>query len=171
MKPKILIIGHARHGKDTLAGFWRDAFGLTFRDSSQRSAEIFIFDALREKYDYLDIRQCYADRVNHRSEWYDLICEYNKHDKARLAKDIMATSDAYVGMRSSEEIAACREQGVFDLVVWVDALERLPPEPASSFDITRNDADVFIENNGFENEFYHKSMALGSLIFGGAVNV
>ena len=169
MKPKILIIGHARHGKDTLAGFWRDAFGLTFRDSSQRSAEIFIFDALREKYDYLDIRQCYADRVNHRSEWYDLICEYNKHDKARLAKDIMATSDAYVGMRSSEEIAACREQGVFDLVVWVDALERLPPEPASSFDITRNDADVFIENNGFENEFYHKSMALGSLIFGGAV--
>ena len=171
MKPKILIIGHARHGKDTLAGFWHDAFGLTFRDSSQRSAEIFIFDALREKYDYLDIRQCYADRVNHRSEWYDLICEYNKHDKARLAKDIMATSDAYVGMRSSEEIAACREQGVFDLVVWVDALERLPPEPASSFDITRNDADVFIENNGFENEFYHKSMALGSLIFGGAVNV
>ena len=144
---------------------------MTFRDSSQRSAEIFIFDALREKYDYLDIRQCYADRVNHRSEWYDLICEYNKHDKARLAKDIMATSDAYVGMRSSEEIAACREQGVFDLVVWVDALERLPPEPASSFDITRNDADVFIENNGFENEFYHKSMALGSLIFGGAVNV
>ena len=167
-RPRLLIIGHARHGKDTLAGFWRDEFGMTFQDSSYRSAEIFIFDALCDKYGYLTVEECYQDRVNHRSEWFDMISEYNKDDKARLAKDIMATSDAYVGMRSSDEIAACREQGVFDLVVWVDASERKPLEDASSFNISRNDADVFIENNGFENDLYHKAMALGRLLFGEA---
>lgn len=166
-KPKILIVGHARHGKDTLAEFWRDNFCMTFQDSSYRSAEIFIFEALRYKYGYESIEECYQDRVNHRPEWYALICGYNKHDKARLAKDIMATSDCYVGMRDSREIAACVAQSVFELVVWVDASERLPPEGDDSFNITKDDADVIIDNNGLYIDLENKAKALGRLIFKG----
>jgi len=38
-------------------------------------------------------------------------------------------------MRSRLEIEDCLNKGVFDLVIWVDASERLPLEDASSFDI------------------------------------
>ena len=42
----ILIIGHARHGKDTVAEFLEEIFGLTFMSSSQAAADIFIYEVL-----------------------------------------------------------------------------------------------------------------------------
>ena len=38
---KLLVIGHKRHAKDTLAEIFRDKFGLTFESSSQAAANIF----------------------------------------------------------------------------------------------------------------------------------
>ena len=38
----------------------------------------------------------------------------------------------------------------FDLVVWVDALERKDPEPESSCTVSADMADVIIDNNGPE---------------------
>lgn len=96
---KLLIIGHKRHGKDTLAEIFRDNFGMTFNSSSNAAAEIFIYDALKNKYGYKSFKECFYDRMNKRAEWYDLICEYNVKDKARLAKDILKDNDCYVGMR------------------------------------------------------------------------
>ena len=46
------------------------------------------------------------------------------------------------------ELYACKEKGIFDIIVWVDRSEHLPPEPKSSMDITKSDADVTIDNNG-----------------------
>ena len=90
---KLLIIGHARHGKDTVAEFLKELFGYTFKSSSVAASEIFLYDSLKAKYDYMDPIQCFEDRVNHRQEWHNLICDYNKEDKARLAKGILANSD------------------------------------------------------------------------------
>jgi hypothetical protein len=44
---------------------------------------------LKVKYGYKTSEECFEDRVNHRSEWYDMICEYNLNDKAKLAKGIL----------------------------------------------------------------------------------
>jgi hypothetical protein len=52
----------------------------------------------------------FEDRVNHRSEWYDMICEYNLNDKAKLAKGILEITDCYVGMRDRNEISECINQ-------------------------------------------------------------
>ena len=49
---KILIIGHARHGKDTVADILYKNFNLTYTGSSQAAAEIFLYDALKDKYGY-----------------------------------------------------------------------------------------------------------------------
>jgi hypothetical protein len=159
---KLLIVGHGRHGKDSMAEILEKDFGLTFMSSSQAAADIFIYKALKEKYGYKTSEECFEDRANHRTEWYEMICDYNKDDKARLAKDILKLTDCYVGMRDSGEIAECIKQGLFYRVVWVDASERLPLEPKASFNINENDADEFLTNNGSLEEFKDKVIAFGN---------
>jgi len=143
---KLLIIGHKRHGKDTVAALFNEYFNLTFQSSSYKAAEIFIFDELREKYGYKNFVECFEDRVNHREEWYNLICDYNKFDKARLAKDILRYSNIYVGMRDYVEIAECKAQNLFDIIIGViDPDKEL--EDSSSFNIdVYKEADIIIIN-------------------------
>ena len=82
--------------------------------------------------------------MNHRQEWYEMICGYNVDDKAKLAKGILAMADCYVGMRDRGEIEECIKQGLFDLVIWIDASERLPLEDISSFNIDKSCADIIV---------------------------
>jgi len=162
---KLLIIGNMRHGKDSLAEILRDEFGMTFESSSQAAADIFLYDLLKDKYDYKTPEECFEDRMNHRQEWYEAICEYNKDDKTRLAKGIIERTGCYVGMRDRDEIRECIKQGLFDLIVWVDASGRLPEESSASFNIDKSCADVIVENNGTYEEFYEKVIRLGNVIF------
>lgn len=144
---KLLIIGHGRHGKDELAEFFVKNHGMKAESSSMAAARIFLYDVLKDKYGYKTFEECYEDRHNHRSEWFDLITEYNKDDKCRLAREIMKDSDIYVGMRSSEEIKACKEAKIFDKVLWIDR-PGYPLEQEDSFNITINDADASVLNDG-----------------------
>ena len=153
---KLLIIGHARHGKDTVAEFINSNFGLTFKSSSQAAADIFIYDTLKDKYNYDSPEQCFEDRVNHRKEWHDLICDYNVSDKARLAKDILEKSDIYVGMRDDEEKDECLVQNLFDLVVGVYN-PRVGLESKDSFNIDLwRASDLIIPNAGGLQDLEHK---------------
>jgi len=154
--PKLLIVGNARHGKDTFAEILRDDFGLRFISSSQAAADIVIYDILKEKYGYKTPEECFEDRVNHRQEWYEMVCDYNKDDRARLAKGILSMADCYVGMRDRDEILECMKQELFDIIIWVDASDRLPLEDSSSFNIDKGCADIIIENNGTYEEFKAK---------------
>ena len=154
---KLLILGHARHGKDTAAEYLNNKHGLSFRSSSLFLAERIVRPAMAERgIEYAGIDACYADRVNHRALWRELIEQYNADDAARLAKDILAVSDCYVGMRTEREYIASRP--LFDHVIWVDASGRgLPPEPRDSMTITCDPGDMcVIENNGSLGGLYLK---------------
>jgi hypothetical protein len=164
-KIKILVCGHAKHGKDTFAELLNEHFGLTFKSSSQSAADIFLYDALKDKYGYKTPEQCFEDRVNHRAEWKDLICDYNKDDRAKLAKEILKNSDCYVGMRDRAEINECMKQGLFDIIVWIDASDRLPLEPADSFDIDKSCGDIIIENNQDYETFKTKVLRFGRVLY------
>lgn len=152
MKKKILIIGHARHGKDTVADFFRE-YGYKATSSSEAALDIFLFDKLTEKWDfpYKTKEEAFADRVNRRKIWHDEICEYNLHDKTRLAKEIMKDNDIYIGMRSSEEIEQCLKEGVFDIVVGVYSCSK-PFEDTSSFDINvfKHSDHLFLNNGSLD---------------------
>jgi dephospho-CoA kinase len=146
--PKILLIGHMRHGKDTVADLLNELYGYKSKSSSVAAAEIFLYDALKDKYGYKNFMECFEDRVHHREEWFDLIVEYNRYDKARLAKEIMKYNDIYTGMRSHEECDECIRQGVFNYVIGVYD-PRKPLEPSSSFNIDLwEKADFIIPNSG-----------------------
>jgi hypothetical protein len=163
---KVLILGNARHGKDTLAELFNEHFGLTFMSSSQASADIFLYDQLKDKYGYSSPEECFNDRINHREEWYLSICDYNKDNRARLAQDILNRVDCYVGMRDKEEFNECVNQKLFDLIIWVDASKRLPLEPGTSFNINISDVDIVIENNDTFERFVEKSKRIGNILFG-----
>lgn len=163
IKKKILIVGHGRHGKDTMAEILAENFDFTFMSSSMAAAKIFIFDKLKEKYNYQTFEECYEDRANHRDEWYDLITNYNLNDRTRLAKSILQDCDCYVGMRNPEELKESDAQHIFDIKIWVDASERLPSEPTSSMGITKDMCDIIITNNTTKEDFEKKVTTFGKL--------
>jgi hypothetical protein len=145
--PKLLIIGHGRHGKDTVCEILRDNYGFRFQSSSEFCAQKFIYNELRHKYGYTSYEQCYQDRHNHRSEWYDMIHAYCQDDYARLGRDIFAENDIYCGLRNKAEFHAMRNTGVFDYCVWVDRSDHLPLEDRSSMNLEIWMADYVIDNN------------------------
>jgi hypothetical protein len=146
--PKLLVIGHGRHGKDTVCEILRDNYGFGFQSSSEFCARKFIYDELREKYRYNSYEECYRDRHNHRSEWFDMIHNYCRDDYARLGRDIFAEYDIYCGLRNRAEFHAMRNTGVFDYCIWVDRSDHLPPEPRDSMNLEIWMADYVIDNNG-----------------------
>jgi hypothetical protein len=154
---KVLILGHARHGKDTVAELLTEMFGLKSISSSMFACERFIFPEMQNR--YADLAACFEDRVNHRQFWFDAICGFNKHDKLALTKEILATSDVYIGMRCADEFAAALDEKLFDKILWVDASAR------HGRDLTMKivfDADnmIQIDNNVLGLDFLRVQVAL-----------
>jgi dephospho-CoA kinase len=146
--PKLLVIGHARHGKDTVCDILRENFGYSFRSSSDFCAERFIYAALKEKYGYSTYQECFDDRHNHRAEWFEMIHNYCRDDFARLGREIFSENTVYCGLRNKSEFHAMRNTGVFDYAIWVDRSDILPLEDRSSMNLEAWMADYIIDNNG-----------------------
>lgn len=160
---KLLLLGLARGGKDTFCEIINKEFGVSFRSSSDYMNEHLIFPVLKDKYGYKSLEECYADRVNHRQEWYELIQEYNSKDQARLASNILKENDIYCGMRCLTQFKASKD--LFDIVVWIDAEDRLGvTESPKSMTITKEQADIIITNNGTKEEFERKVKKVFSLL-------
>lgn len=148
MKKKLLVIGHGRHGKDTVCEILRDRYDYSFESSSRFCSKLFIFNDLKDKYGYSDEEECYEDRHNHRAEWYNAICDYNIPDPARLGREIFQAHDIYCGLRNKKEFHAMKNTGVFDYAIWVDRSDFLPPESKDSMSLEQWMADFTIDNNG-----------------------
>jgi hypothetical protein len=142
---KVLVLGHGKHGKDTVAEILREVDGLEFMSSSEYACEVAVFPVLKHTYGYASPEECFCDRRNHRLEWEALIAMYNSADRARLAREIIAECDMYVGMRNKREFIASRD--LFDVIIWVDASERMPVDPSMSIDYDPQTM-TFIDNNG-----------------------
>lgn len=149
---KLLVIGHGRHGKDTLCEVLRDEFGMNFVSSSEFCAKNVVWPVMKHC-SYLNWEECYNDRHNHREEWFNIIADYNKHEPDRLAKAILEKHDIYCGMRNIKEFEVAVQH--FDLVVWVEN-PRLVDEDISSFSIPREEADFVIVNDGTKKQFQRK---------------
>ena len=161
---KLFICSGKRAGKDHAALFLKYNMGLKFQSSSYFAAEEFIFDALKDKYGYDNVGDCFLDRHNHRSEWYDLIREFNSEDLTRLSTQIFKTNDCYVGIRDANELAAAKVKWPCCLVLWIDADGRVEPEDEQSCTITKDQADMIIENKGSIEDFEKKLVKFSNLI-------
>lgn len=150
---KWCVLGMARHGKDSVCEILQKDFGLTFESSSFFVARTAVEPALRAQgITYPTFEAMYADRVNHRADWFNAIVAYNTPDKARLGKELFAKFDVYCGLRNLDEFKALKEQQVVDFAIWVDASKRLPPEDASSITLGPQHCDYILDNNGTRDE-------------------
>lgn len=162
---KLMIMGYGRHGKDTVAEYLRDHYGMTFESSSHAAAEA-IFPMLCAVRDYGSVEEAYEDRhamipipydggwIAMREVWYEAIRLLNGGDPTTLAKKIFAKSDLYVGIRSKEEFDACRKEGLFDIAIWVDRSSHVPEESSASCSVSWKDAEYLIDNNGTLEDTY-----------------
>lgn len=145
--PNLLIIGHARHGKDTVAEYLRDSYGFKFTSSSMFVAQ----EALWDNWGcavYDSIEDMYADRANHRDLWMQMIAAYNTPDKTKTASVMLGRGyNLYVGMRQYDELVACNQKNLFDHTIWVDRSSHLPPEPKTSMNLTKKNASYVLSNN------------------------
>lgn len=147
-RKKWAILGHARHGKDTVAELLQRLDpSLRFISSSRFALDKVIWPAIGHR--YATKEECFEDRLNLpvRKEWYDLITAYNTPDRARLASELMEEHDVYVGLRNREELLECKRQGLFDVILWVDRSIHMPPESEKSCTVLPTDCDLVIDNN------------------------
>jgi hypothetical protein len=148
-KPKLMVIGYARHGKDSICNILRDLYGFSFVSSSYFVGECAVRPWLEAKgITYPTMELCYADRIHHRSDWFDAISAYNGHDPARLGRELFAQYDIYCGLRNRREFDALKAEKAFDVCFWVDRSEHVPPENISSNTLDFSVADYIIDNNG-----------------------
>jgi hypothetical protein len=152
---KILILGHGRHGKDTVADIMAEDYGLRSISSSMIATREVVEPYLEENHGllYETIEGCYEDRVNHRQKWFDAISEFNRDDLARLTKMVLEVSDIYVGLRCDKEFYAARH--LFDWVVGVTAFKR-KPDLDPTFLAPLSECDFILTNDGPEAELRPK---------------
>lgn len=155
-RPKIILTGHARHGKDTACNMMAD-WGYTWQSSSWLAGQIAVWPAIQDSmyhdgpdspFRYQTFEEAFEDRAEHRAFWFEQIKAYNTPDETRLAREIFKTSDIYCGMRRFEELSACKDQKVCDFVIWIDASKRLPLEDKSSCTVQPMQAGYILDNNG-----------------------
>lgn len=146
---KLMVIGYARHGKDTACNLLHGMYGLNFVSSSFFVGERAVRPWLEARgICYSSMDECYADRVNHRAHWFDAIAEYNRDDPAKLGCELFAKYDIYCGNRNVLEFNAMKEKKAFDYAFWVDRGLLVEPEPLSSNTLYPDMADYVIDNNG-----------------------
>lgn len=166
---KILLLGHGRHGKDTVAEIMRDYHGISFRSSSNWAAENVIYphlmDTLSSMYTAGRDWQWFYDNRHEdlpgcgRKLWYDVIKAYNSDPyNEPLAEQLLAEVDVYVGMRSRYEFEQSKH--LFDHVIWVDRSEHEPPESFDSMELTEEDTDLWIDNNGSMRDLWIETDAM-----------
>jgi hypothetical protein len=146
---KLMVIGYAQHGKDSVCNLLGDMFGLRHISSSLFCLRKCVRKDLEKAgIFYASDEDCYADRANHRPAWHDSIANYNRDDPARLGRELYEQYDIYCGLRSELEFRKLKEERVFDVAFWVDRSKFVEPEPYSSCKLFPSFADYIIDNNG-----------------------
>lgn len=160
---KIMIVGHARHGKDEVANMLKSY--MRFQSATEVVCKELIFKKLKEQYNYSTWKECLADKESHRVEWKHLIDLYCNDNKTKLIELVFRTSDIYCGLRNVEQLMAAKDKKLMDYIIYVDGSRRMPLEAPELFNITKEHADTVIDNNGSKFDLEYEIQKLKMLIF------
>jgi hypothetical protein len=128
---KVLVVGHAQHGKDTVCEEIAAATGL--KNAGTTSVYLAKYVAAREG---VDVDTAYANRRRSeadRQRWRQIGDEIRTNDPALLVREAFKVGEVTGGCRGLPEITAVRSEGLADLIVWVDASPRVGPDSTMEF--------------------------------------
>jgi len=95
----------------------------------------------------------FADRMNHREIWAEIINLYNQPDGLKLYRDMVADGEMILcGIRRSAELRACQSTGLVDLCIWIDR----PNCQDVTCEVTIGHCDVSVPNHGSKEQFEAK---------------
>lgn len=158
-KLNILFIGAGEWGKDTGCKAVSTALGLTVAGSSYVSRELvhgrfkkLYAETGDEQYNYADAEECWNDRRNQRPLWRQFIKDYNTPDLASLTRLIYRGNDIYNGIRDIDEFEAAAEEGLWGLIILVDASKRITDNDPGELAIPPKYAHFVLDNNGTKEE-------------------
>jgi hypothetical protein len=126
-----------------------------------RYAGSFSWAALPHMAAFLDVHPCQAweQRHQNRQIWKDELDRLRQHDQCYLAKLVLQTGDIAAGLRDKLEIAAVREQRLFNHIVWIHR-PGIPQDPTCTYG--PEDCDDIITNDGTLEDF-HRSISTWAL--------
>ena len=189
-RPKFIVIGHGRHGKDTVGEMLADDYGLSFKSSSMFCAEKVIWPLLSDAdvvFDFarqMENRDVDADTIDRVvTKALTLDGAYGSAEQAyedrsnhrelwfqaiamyctpadRLGKELLEQHDVYCGIRSKRELSGVVNSGVVDAVIWVDRSDHLPNEDPSSISVEPWMATHTLDNNGSLQDLEYNLKAL-----------
>lgn len=159
---RVLFVGHGRHGKDTACEELSKATGW----KNAGTTSLYLTPYVIKEYERLGMghlrNDAYLHRHQNRELWRRVGDEIRQNDPALLVKEALKVGPITGGCRGLPEIEAVRRESVVDLIVWVDASKRLPPDPTVEFG--PEVADLILANNGTEAEFRYKIQRLGGAL-------
>jgi len=159
---RVVFVGLGRAGKDTACDELSRATG--WKNAGTTSVYLTLFVATRTGTNPV---LAYNNRHRNRGTWRRLGDEMRRDDPARLVRDALAVGPITGGCRARVEIQAVRRESLADLIVWIDAEERLKREGAEidgTVEFGPEEADVIVTNNGTEEEFRAKIQRLGAAL-------
>jgi hypothetical protein len=156
----ILIIGAGEHGKNSVCDYIKEKTGWSEGCSSYVSKVLIFEEMTKRGFHYPDSQTCWEDRRNHRALWKQLIREYNTPQLDRLIVQIFKDKEMYVGLRDKDEFLTGCVNGRFDIIVFVDAEERLGIADPDDCSIPKGVSDIIIDNNGTKEELLEQMESL-----------
>ena len=131
LSPNIMILGHADHGKTTIA---KQVVALKpeikFIDSSQFAMDSCVLPEAKKLVPDITIDDIKKFKPLMREFMCWAIKKYCVDDRAKLGKDIFEQSDMYVGCRSQDEYQAQIDAGLIDLTFYVKNINKVENDPS-----------------------------------------
>lgn len=149
---KILVLGHARHGKDTVAERLAERLNISYTPASLIAAEL-IYDKFPVTFNSPE--DAYNKRAQYRTVWFDTIAERCERNKTFLADLVFETNLIYAGTRAKDELDAIITK-YKPIIIWVDASERCSPEHPDSMQIEYRRGWLRLTNNSTEEDLLKK---------------
>jgi hypothetical protein len=156
MTLKIAICGEGESGKDLAGEMLAEMSTLRYVASTSKFASDIVWNQWgrwQGKYVnhelveplWKDSQACWNDRRNFRLEWKEIIRDHNRDDPAKFYRDCLAEQDILCGIRTKEDIIACRAAGLVDLWIWIER-KFTPKDPTVTYGPEH--CDIVLLNNG-----------------------
>lgn len=142
---RVMFVGHSGAGKDTACRLLAELTHLRFAGTTSDFLAKYVAARLG-----VTVDQAYRTRHANRNLWHRVGNEIRRRDPGLLVRESLQDAEITGGVRGREELAACRREGLVDLVVWV-ANDRVPRSSTVTF--AEADCDAVVANHGSLDEF------------------
>jgi len=157
---KLFVLGDKGHGKNEVARILSEHLGLKEVDVTSLLVKEFILDDISEVTGYKTVKEVMDNKDLIRPLMKESVDEYNRNDLTRSTRLVFNHCDMYIGCRERLQVLASKEHRLCDMIIFVDAHKRLPPEPKESNTITSDIADYVLDNNGTKEQLLDNMIPL-----------